>query len=66
MRWQDLIIAVGLLFVFEGIFPFLSPEKWRNFGHQVAIQNDKNLRIMGLIFMILGVVIITLMHLTIK
>ncbi|MAZ39924.1 MAG: DUF2065 domain-containing protein [Legionellales bacterium] len=66
MRWQDLIIAVGLLFVFEGIFPFLSPEKWRNFVRQVAIQNDKNLRIMGLIFMILGVVIITLMHLTIK
>ena len=61
-----MIIAVGLLFVFEGIFPFLSPEKWRNFVRQVAIQNDKNLRIMGLIFMILGVVIITLMHLTIK
>ena len=66
MRWQDLIIAVGLLFVFEGIFPFLSPEKWRDFVRQIATQSDKNLRVMGLIFMIVGVVIITLMHLTIK
>lgn len=64
MKWQDLIIAVGLLFVFEGMFPFLSPERWRNFVKQVATQTDKNLRIMGLIFMIIGVVIITLMHLT--
>jgi len=64
MGWQEFLIAVGLLFVFEGIFPFLSPEKWRNFVKSIATQPDKNLRVMGLVFMIIGVVIITLIHLS--
>lgn len=62
MTWQDFFVAIGLLFVFEGMFPFLSPEKWRNYVQQIIRQDDKKLRIMGLVLMIVGLIIVTIMH----
>ena len=54
MGWPVLIAAVGLLLVFEGLLPFLSPSSWRRLIQQIFIQNDRVLRVMGLICMLLG------------
>ena len=52
--WDDLFAAVALLLVFEGIMPFVSPGKWRQYLKIIVDQPDKNLRIMGLASMLLG------------
>lgn len=52
------ITAVGLLFVFEGILPFLSPRFWRGLMQQLFIQSDLALRIMGLVSMLIGLALV--------
>jgi len=53
--WETLLAAVALMLVLEGIIPFLYPNKWRNLVATLAQINDRQLRIMGLISMLLGV-----------
>ena len=50
--WSIFISAVGLLFVFEGILPFLSPDAWRRMMQQMTIQGDRVVRIIGLVSML--------------
>lgn len=56
------ISAIGLVFVFEGILPFLSPPTWRRLMQQMFMQSDRALRIMGLISMLIGLALICLVH----
>lgn len=62
MDWSMFLGAVGLLFVFEGILPFLSPSSWRQLIQQVATQSDKSLRVMGLVSMLVGLLIVSIAH----
>lgn len=59
MDWSTFIMAVGLLFVFEGILPFLSPPFWRKMMQQMIMQNDRALRVMGLISMLIGLALVS-------
>lgn len=60
MAWSICITAIGLLLVFEGILPFLSPSVWRRFVQQMFMQSDKAIRIMGLISMLIGLAVVTM------
>ena len=60
MMWSLFITAVGLLFVFEGILPFSSPGFWRRMMQQMFIQNDRALRIMGFISMLIGLMLVVI------
>ena len=60
--WQYFFAALGLMLVFEGIMPFLSPEKWRKMANYLSCQSDKYLRIMGLILMLVGLGILIIIH----
>lgn len=62
MMWSILLSAIGLLFVFEGILPFLSPKTWRRIMQQVFIQSDRALHIMGLISMLIGLALVCIAH----
>jgi uncharacterized protein len=59
MMWLVAMSAVGLLFVFEGILPFLSPGLWRRVMQQMLTQSDKALRVMGLISMLIGLLLVS-------
>ena len=56
--WHDLAVALCLVLVFEGILPFLSPSSWRNMIRQAGLLSDSQLRIMGMISMVLGVALL--------
>lgn len=56
--WQNVVIALALVMVVEGILPFLSPKSWRKMVVSAAQQNDRSMRIMGLMSMLVGVVIL--------
>ncbi len=62
MMWSIFLTAVGLLFVFEGILPFLSPPFWRRLMQQMFIQGDRVLRILGLVSMLVGLALVSIAH----
>jgi uncharacterized protein YjeT (DUF2065 family) len=53
--WQDLLIALSLVFVIEGMLPFLFPTRWRQLVQQLATVSDSSMRIMGFVSMLIGV-----------
>jgi uncharacterized protein len=58
--WQDLARAFGLVLVIEGLWPFLSPARWRNAMLRVSTLDDRMLRSFGLASMICGLVFLQL------
>ena len=59
---EELIRAIALVLVIEGMLPFLSPDGWRQAMAQAGQLSDKTLRIIGLVSMIAGVLILSLAH----
>jgi len=60
--WHDLLVALALVFVIEGIWPFLSPAGLRRALLTMATQNDSSLRFTGLVSMLAGVAILYLVN----
>jgi len=60
--WQDLLVALALLLVIEGVLPFLSPESMRRTLLTMAALNDRTLRLVGLASMGIGVGLLYLVH----
>ena len=53
--WHELWVATALILVIEGVWPFLSPESMRRAMLSVAEQDNRTLRSVGLISMLVGV-----------
>jgi uncharacterized protein YjeT (DUF2065 family) len=60
--WNELLVAFALLLVIEGVLPFLNPEGLRRALLHVASQDDRSLRVAGLLSMLLGVVLLYLVN----
>lgn len=56
--WTDLITAVGLAFVFEGMFYFIGADKLPPVLKLMSERPPSDLRKMGLAALILGILII--------
>lgn len=53
--WEELGKAFCLMLVLEGIIPFLYPTRWRRLVASLAQVSDRQLRVMGLVSMLVGV-----------
>lgn len=53
--WEEFGKAFCLLLVLEGILPFLYPTRWRRLVVNLATITDRQLRIMGLLTMLIGI-----------
>ncbi|MBK5969555.1 MULTISPECIES: DUF2065 domain-containing protein [Thiorhodovibrio] len=53
--WHDLLVALALVFVIEGVMPFLAPEAMRRMMLDVSQQTNRSLRVAGLMSMAGGV-----------
>jgi uncharacterized protein len=60
--WHQLGIAVALLLVIEGIFPFISPSAMRRILQTISQMPDQPLRFAGLTSMLLGLVLLYLVN----
>ncbi|HKJ09353.1 MAG TPA: DUF2065 domain-containing protein [Gammaproteobacteria bacterium] len=60
--WHDLLTALGLMLVIEGVLPFLSPAGLRRLLVLVAQSDDRQLRIAGLTSMIAGLLLLHLLR----
>ena len=50
----NLLAALGLMLVLEGVLPFLAPRAWRNAFSQLMTLSDGQLRFMGMLSMVIG------------
>lgn len=55
---NDIIIAVGFIFVFEGLLYSLFPKFMKNMMAAAISQPESNLRMAGLIALLIGTIII--------
>lgn len=53
--WADLLAALALVLVIEGLMPFLSPAGFRRTMEKVSRIPDRSLRVIGLLSMAAGV-----------
>ena len=58
MDWTDLLSAIGLMLVLEGLLPFASPARWREVMRQLGGASDGNLRTIGAVSMIAGLLLL--------
>tara|TARA_Y100001935_G_C17311742_1_gene517095 strand:+ start:10179 stop:10364 length:186 start_codon:yes stop_codon:yes gene_type:complete len=60
--WHDFLTAVALVFVIEGIFPFLNPAGFKRMMQTVSDINQRNIRWWGLLAMATGLVMLYLVR----
>lgn len=58
IQWHDLAVAVALVMVLEGIFPFINPKVWRKMFAEIVALSNSTVRIMGLISMLAGLLLL--------
>jgi uncharacterized protein YjeT (DUF2065 family) len=57
-NWDDLLAALALVFVIEGMLPFLSPQSLRRMLETAAQLDDRTLRVAGLVSMACGLLLL--------
>jgi uncharacterized protein YjeT (DUF2065 family) len=62
VNWGDLLTALALVLVIEGVIPFANPQSLRRMLVTVAQLDDRTLRLTGLVSMICGVVMLYLVR----
>ncbi len=62
MNWTDLLTALALVTVVEGIMPFISPQGYKNTMQQLLTMPDSTLRYVGLGLMVVGVIALFLVR----
>lgn len=62
LAWSDLLAALALVLVLEGLLPFLNPAGWRRMFSQIARSSDGELRVGGAVCMVLGLLLLTLVR----
>jgi len=53
-------LALALVLVIEGLFPFISPSGWRRMFQQVLQMHDGQLRFFGLCSILIGLALLWL------
>lgn len=56
--WTDLLSAIALVFILEGITPFINPDALRRIFLLAAQLDNNTLRFIGLSSMIIGLLIL--------
>ncbi|TAK87618.1 MAG: DUF2065 domain-containing protein [Aquabacterium sp.] len=51
-------IALALLLVLEGLMPAINPGGWRRMFEQIMQLNDQQIRTVGLVSMVLGLIML--------
>jgi uncharacterized protein len=56
--WSDLLAALAILLVLEGLLPFLNPAGTRRVFAQLAQLAERELRVAGLVSMLAGLLLL--------
>ena len=52
------LLAIALMLIIEGMFPFVFPSAWRDTFRKIAERPTHHIRVGGLIVMLLGLILL--------
>ena len=58
MYWTEILTAVALLLVIEGMLPFIRPSRYKQLVAQLIRLSDNQLRVFGLSAMMAGLLLL--------
>lgn len=58
MAWSDLLAGFAFYLILEGLLPFAAPQGWRRGLAVLAELEDRQLRTMGLIIVVAGLLLL--------
>ena len=58
MYWKEILTALALVFVIEGMLPFVSPARYRRMVLEITQLSDANIRNVGLGVMLAGLLLL--------
>lgn len=58
----NFLSALALVFVFEGLMPFASPNRLKRALRKIIEQDEKIMRMIGFFSMLMGVILLTIVH----
>lgn len=58
--WDNVVFALALVLIAEGLLPFMSPRSWRRFVAQLSELKDGQLRFVGLALLLIGLLLLAL------
>jgi uncharacterized protein YjeT (DUF2065 family) len=59
---QDLLTALALVLIIEGLLPLLAPAAWQKAMQELSRYNPRVIRIGGIISMLAGAVLLQFLH----
>jgi uncharacterized protein len=62
MQWTDLLAAIALYLVLEGVMPFANPSLMKRVMLSFAQSSDRHLRVSGLVSMLAGLTLLYLVR----
>lgn len=62
MNWNDLLAALALVLVIEGMMPFINPKGYKNTMMQITTLPEQTLRMIGFGSMLAGLVFLYLVR----
>ena len=59
----DFLVAVGLVFIFEGMILFISPKRLKQILKLINNYSEKKIRLIGLFSITIGLIILSIIRL---
>jgi uncharacterized protein YjeT (DUF2065 family) len=61
-QWSDLLAALAIVCVIEGVMPFINPSGMKRLLSRMAAMEEREMRIVGLVSMLVGVAVLYLVR----
>lgn len=58
LDWTELVRALALVMVIEGLLPFAAPSQWRRTLFTIAQMENRSMRMIGLGSMLVGIAVL--------
>ncbi len=62
MEWGLLLKVLAMVLIIEGIMPFVTPIRWKKYLQRMIEANNRQVRIMGFVLLIVGSVLLFVAH----
>ncbi|HLF31035.1 MAG TPA: DUF2065 domain-containing protein [Xanthomonadales bacterium] len=59
---QDLLTAIALLLIIEGLMPVIAPLAWQKYLLEISRMNPRTIRMAGIASMLIGAFLLQFMH----
>ncbi len=62
MAWTEILTALALVLIIEGLLPFASPGRYRQMVAEIVRLSDNHIRNVGLVVILVGLVLLYLVR----